>query len=371
MKTLQFAVLGVMLMCAVTCESANYAGWTVGTNAGGYGTILHTANSGVTWTRQGAPGQIADAFLESVYAVNPLTAWVVGGPANGYATIYRTTDGGSTWLRQGSAATLPGTGLGKVIARGNDIWAVGLNAILHSPDGGTTWTNRLPDGYGNITLQGLYTLDGKTVWVSGGSNQDGFATLLKSDDAGLTWARQSGGDVNKADHLLGISAVDEMTLWAVGGTGRGYIALNSIDGGTTWTEQPGFRGLYDINEVQALNDSVVWIAADNAVYWTTDGGENWKIEIAGPYTLDVSAVSVLQAWAVVGGTHDNIGDIWHTSDGGATWEEQGGMTLPSLSGVSFTPSAVPEPSSGVLIAVGAGVFVWRLRRRSGPRHPPH
>ena len=368
MKIVSLAVIGVILMCVLTCEGADYAGWAVGSSANGYGTILRTTDSGVTWTRQGgAQGQIAEAYFSSVYAVNPLTAWVVGNAASGYPTIYNTTDGGSTWLRQGSAATLPNVSLGKVIVRGSDIWAVGQDAILHSSDGGTTWANRLPDGYGNIILQGLYTLDGKTVWVSGG-NKDGYATLLKSEDAGLHWTRESGGDVSMADHLLGISAADEKNLWAVGGTGSGYIALHTTDGGTKWTTQAGFTGLYDINEVQALNDSEVWIAADNAVYRTTDGGENWNSESAGPYTLDVSAVSALQAWAVVSGSA-NIGEIWHTSDGGATWDVQGGM--PGLSGVSFAVSAVPEPSGGALLAVGTGVFFWVRRRRSTGKSELH
>ena len=360
MKILRDAAIGLILTWTLSSEGADYAGWAVGAAGGGYGTILRTADSGATRARQGL-GQIGDAGLSGVFAVNPLTAWVVGDAESGYATIYHTTDGGLTWSRKGSAAQVPNTTLRKVATFGDgNIWAVGPGAILHSSDGGASWANQIPAGFESVGLQGVFTPDGIHVWATGGV-LDGYATILKSSDGGLSWARQSAGGVTNADHLLGLSAVDANTAWAVGGKANenGYVALHTINGGDTWELQPGVVGVQDANEVCAVNSSVVWAACDGTVYRSSDAGENWIGKSKGPFTLGISAVSEEQAWAVVGGVQ---GEIWHTADSGVTWEEQGipGERLTSLSTVSFASSVIPEPATVVLLAGGLAAL-WRRR----------
>jgi photosystem II stability/assembly factor-like uncharacterized protein len=331
-----------------------YAGWTVGDqwNGDGPGTILRSTDSGETWLLQGE-GQIADVKLGGVFAVDPYTAWVVGDPDDGYATIYHTTDGGITWQRKGSVPDVPNTDLVKVAAYGdNKVWAVGnfptnggnsfISSILHTSDGGVTWINQIPAEYEDVKLQGVHTPDGTNVWVTGGPNKDGYALILKSTDAGLSWTRQSGGDVAEAAHLLGISAVDENTAWAVGGDviDWAYIALHTTDGGTTWVRQDGVEGLYDANEVYAVNASVVWAACDHSVYWSTNGGESWDNHNVAPYTMDISAVSSQEAWAVRNGVGASI---YHTADGGSTWtmlEELNGEQLPQVQTISVATQPI-------------------------------
>ena len=369
MKTWKLAMIGATLAGVLSSTGAEYAGWAVGYNADGYGTILRSADSGNTWTRQGA-GQIADIPLTGVSAVTPGIAWVVGGAAGGYATLYHTSDGGNTWERKGSSdpgspGYVPDVSLGKVHAvDDHNVWAVGNGAILHTSDGGGTWTNQLPAGYEGVSLQGVYTPDGMTVWVTGG-NKDGYATILKSSDAGLSWTRQSGGDVNVADHILGISAPDVNTAWAVGGTGDEYVMLHTTDGGDTWTRQTGVYGTWDANEVCAVNASVVWAACDMAVFRSTDAGEIWQANSTADYTLGISAVNAQEAWAVRA-TYN--GTIYHTSDGGVTWaklDQLGGQDLPALCNISFATQPIPEPSTLMLWLglVGTGTLRLRQRRR--------
>jgi photosystem II stability/assembly factor-like uncharacterized protein len=67
----------------------------VGDSADGYGTILHTTDSGNTWVRQGKAGEVPDVGLRSVSAVDEANAWVVGENV-----ILRTRDGGEHWVQQ-------------------------------------------------------------------------------------------------------------------------------------------------------------------------------------------------------------------------------------------------------------------------------
>ena len=326
-----------------------YAGWAAGNLWDNYGTILRSTDSGKTWTRQGH-GQIAAVNMSGVCAVDPDTAWVVGN-SDGYATIYHTTDGGSTWVRKGSAANLPDVDLTKVHGPDdNHVWAVGgslsESVILHTSNGGATWTNQLPAGYEGILLQGVYAPDSNTVWVTGGP-RDGYPTLLKSTDAGVSWTRQSGGDVALPgnDHILDISAVDSETAWAIGGndlSGGNWFVLKTDDGGATWIQQT--KGAHDGNNVCAVDASTVWTASDSVICWSSDGGDSWGVHNSEEYTMGISSVSSQQAWAV---TFYFNGTIRHTTDGGAGWTvltELDGKTLPPLWTVSFSTDPVPVPT---------------------------
>jgi photosystem II stability/assembly factor-like uncharacterized protein len=335
MRRLWLGVLGLVLACAGNSEGALYAGWTVGNVWGdGHATILRSADSGVSWTRQGI-GQVADANMSGVFAVDPLTAWVVGDSDAGYATIYHTTDGGLTWGRKGTAAQVPNTALRKVATFGDEnVWAVGPGTILHSGDGGATWANQIPAGYERTPLQGVYTPDGVTVWATG-EHKDGYATILKSSDGGLSWTRQSGGDVGLLDHVLGISAVDANTAWAMGGSGAGggeWTVLGTTDGGATWTQQK--QGGHDGNEVCAVNALTVWAVSDSTIQRTTDGGTYWDESTSQEFTMGISAVDSQQAWAVSSGWSEAI---QRTSDGGNSWgklTQLGGEGMPGLWTVS-------------------------------------
>lgn len=331
------ATLPLLLAAAVPTAWADpYAGWTVGNRTNGYGTVLRTQDSGTNWTRQGA-GQIADVNLYGVAAVNASTAWAVGDPQGGYATIYRTTDGGAAWVRKGSLTNVPNTELSKVFAiSAGEAWAVGMGAILHTSDGGDSWTNRIPTAYKSISFQGICSPDGVNVWATGGS-YNGCATILKSGDGGLTWMQQTNGDVSLADHLLGISAVNASTAWTVGGNlGGGYVVLRTSDGGTTWTTNYTF-GFGDANEVSAVNATTVWVACDGQILRSTNRGKDWDAPSSPPFTMGISAVSSKEAWAVVNGESTRSGSILHTRDGGTTWITQGisGETLAPLWTVSF------------------------------------
>lgn len=367
--------LGVFLACAAAAGAqSNYAGWAVGDVWDGHGTIIRSTDSGNTWTRQGA-GQIANVGLSGVWAVDPWTAWVVGPPDGGYATIYHTTDGGATWVRKGSANAgspdyVPNIELGKVHAAGDEVWIVGYGGtVLHTSDGGATWVNRSPAGYEDVQLQGVYALDGNTVWATG-NTMDGYATILKSTDAGMSWTRQSGGDVtNVVNNLLAISAVDADTAWAVGG--NGFDVLKTIDGGETWTRDPHFGGSYDMNDVHAVSASTVWVAHDFNICWSTNGGTAWATGsdhgLGGGFAfMGISAVSDLEAW----GSHvapDSTGFVCHTTDGGLTWTtvgQIGGEQLPDLWKISFAPQPIPEPTAPVLLCLSVvGLGRYRHRRR--------
>ena len=341
MKKFLYISVSLFLIISSVGKCADYVGWTVGAKNNGYGAIYSTVNSGSTWIRQGS-NQIANANLSGVFAVDPKTAWAVGDVNSNYATIYYTDDGGTVWSRKGfGQPALQDISLAKIHVSSNNIWAIGKNAILRSIDNGNSWTNCLPIEYTNTLLQGVFSINGSTVWVSGeGTSHVDFATMLKTTDAGQTWIRQTEGYITNANHLLGISAANTQTLWAVGG--NDFLVLHSDNGGNLWTKQPSQGGLGDANEVFAVNTQTVWVAADPYIEWTNNGGLTWTNKTTMDYTMGISAVNTQEVWSVVRDPLYNLGYIYHTGDGGATWDAQVFTNTP-LWTISFAQQAIPEP----------------------------
>lgn len=344
---------------------AGYAGWAVGEDANNNGIIIHTTDSGATWQQQGA-GMFSGAALLDVFALDRSTAYAVGEVANGFSSIYRTTDAGLSWNRIGSSADLPNAVLYKIsMPDAQNIWAVGPGTIVHSGDGGASWINQTPAGYSSTPLQGVSSPDGLNVWATGLA-KDGYATALKSTDAGLTWTRQSNGLDPDADHLLGIAALDGNTAWAVGGPDG--AVFKTTNGGEKWdfvvSAEPG----HDANELKIVNTDTIWVACDSTIDWTFDGGSTWNSYNTADYTMQISVADQTNVWAISEGISTHL---FHTGDGGLNWEEQtlpGGVPLRNLHSVSFASEAVPEPAGLALMVVVAGAcagfFVRRVRAKN-------
>ena len=361
MKILFYISIYLIIFYSSSSKGEDYAGWTVGKARNGYGAIYRTIDSGKNWVRQGS-NQIANADLNGVYAVDPLTAWVVGVAESNYATIYNTIDGGVTWNRKGlGQSTLQGISLGKVHVSSNNIWAVDTGVILHSSDNGDSWTNCLPIEYTNTLFQGVFSINGDIVWVSGsgiGNNGSDFATILKTTTTGQSWTRQSGGAITNVDHLLGISAADTQTLWAVGG--GGFIVLRSDNGGSSWILQSQESDFGDANEVYAVDSNTVWVAADNFIQWSNDSGITWSNKTSVNYTMGISAVNKAEAWIAISDNIINTGYVWHTSNNGETWENQL-SSAPPLWTISFARESIPEPFY-LLFIIYQLLFINYLRK---------
>jgi photosystem II stability/assembly factor-like uncharacterized protein len=205
-------------------------------------------------------------------------------------------------------------------------------------------------------------------WTVGDSWDDGsatgsYGTILRSTDSGKTWIRQGAGQIADV-HLWGVFAVDAYIAWAwaVGDSG---VILHSSDGGVTWMIH--FTPEHEIIHLQgvyAVNPSTVWVAGDNNIYWTHDGGENWDdgghhgLAACGqPHApgvfFSITAVSAQKAWGTFAGT---TGCVANTIDGGDSWttiNQLDGEYLPSMEDISF--ATLPIYPDYLIISMIEGV----------------
>jgi photosystem II stability/assembly factor-like uncharacterized protein len=125
--------------------------------------------------------------------------------------------------------------------------------------------------------------------------------------------------------IKGVKGLSRTEAWAAS---LGGAILHTTDGGATWNVVPHpTTAINDVNRIDALGSSDVWIASPNQEHGgnsnmihTQDNGLTWRQEPLpnvpddhGP--MSVNAVSPLVAWTAL----NRSGNVYRTLDGGANW----------------------------------------------------
>ena len=175
--------------------------------------------------------------------------------------------------------------------------------------------------------------------------------ILLTADGGKTWqAKPSGTEVA----LYNVKFVDEQNGWICGQDG---LILHTTDGGETWHKQES--GITQpIFALSFVDKNRGWAVSEQATYLhTTSGGESWEtghieasvegvseeatLAMGDPVLYDIQFIDEKTGWMV-----GEFGKIYHTTDGGTTWNEQqntllghagidDALNLPAWFGVRF------------------------------------
>jgi photosystem II stability/assembly factor-like uncharacterized protein len=179
--------------------------------------------------------------------------------------------------------------------------------------------------------------------------------VWKTDDAGITWAPVSDGQITSTGSIgsIDVAPSNPNHVWV--GTGSAAIRSNviigrgvykSLDAGTTWS----FMGLKESGQIGGIkvhpfNTDTVWLAAlgspfgpndERGIFKTTDGGRTWKKtlfvnnETGGrDIEVDWENPDILYAamykgfrkgWDIISGGPASEGGIYKSRDGGETWK---------------------------------------------------
>ena len=192
------------------------SGWRSAVGAGG---VFAQTFDDVTWrTRTVAPGA-----LRGVACVGNLAGWVAGD--GGF--VAHTDDGGVTWSAEDAhvTETLHTIRFG---TRSIGVIAGARGTLAVTGDGGASW--RVTPPLTTATLHGAaVTADGARILVVG----DGGA-LLRSSDAGVTWAASASAFASGAD-LRGVATDSEAHVVLVVDARGGIWA--SSDGGASFVAE--------------------------------------------------------------------------------------------------------------------------------------
>lgn len=291
-------------------------------------------------------------------------------------------------------------------------WAVGERGVIWlTDDGGRHW--RLADSPVNCRLDAVHFVDDQHGWAVGGwvhaYTHRSSAVVLQTDNGGQRWRRIATPTLPA---LCDVQMLDKHRGWAIGDGSAMYPAgvFRTDDGGRSWHARPGVVGrdwlaasfhdrargvcvgrdgaLFHITsdriqtaaapppdwrhlrDVQ-LDGNLGWIVGDGGrVLQTRDGGGSWQ-----PVALPSGAGSLHDFQAVaMAGEHCWIagspgGFIWHSADGGATWQKQAtGISTP-LAAITFLDEqrGWAAGALGTILATRDGGRTWRVQRSGGKR----
>jgi hypothetical protein len=279
---------------SISCVSTSVC-WMVGGGEGGGANIAKTTDGGVTWTDVTPAGWLDSYVSDSVDCLSATDCWIGGqnwdsfgpDPLDGTPWLAHTTDGGSTWTIFTNLPTLPQnddpngtylidaiscTSATDCVAAGGLNDGAGLAEVITTSDGGDTWTLST-----DPTLRGVQDIFGLSCVPTGGLPVCDVAGAaleaegpleITSTDGGSTWSGIETYD--NTGWFQAISCPDAQHCWASGG-GTTVALLGTADGGASWSERTADT-TNEVGSVSCASVSFCVSTADNAVWYTTDGG---------------------------------------------------------------------------------------------------
>lgn len=287
--------------------------WASGTG----GTVVRTVDGGTTWDVFAVPGADTLQFRD-VVAFDAETALALSiGPGEA-SRIVKTTDGGETWrtvfVNDEPDAFFDGLafwGTRRGVAYSDSVDEVFV--VIVTDDGGETW-RRLPasalppaaEGEGGFAASGtlIHTRGDRLGWIGTGNASP--ARVLRTDDAGATWAAAEvplvageaagaasvtfrddrhgvalGGDIGAPDEFSDAVAItaDGGRTWAAGGQlpfpGAAYGAAYVPDSDALVAVGPGGVGL-------SRDDGRTWTLVDDRTFWGIAAAGPDAVWLVGP-----------------------------------------------------------------------------------------
>ncbi len=325
-----FTATAIGLSAGTTYHYRAYATNSAGTSYGADATFATApALVGYGWTNQsaklvaaGEPGTFHLRDIDHVAVAGTTRLFVTSNSSAG-AIVYRSDDGGATFAATSAAAdTFQAL---CVRSDGLTVFGAGYGKVWKSTDAGASWTRTTLMGSGYFTDIHFAT-DSVGYAVGGVSGGVSLVRGFRTSDGGTTWlamaARESPYDRGYYDAGCAPDASHPDDVWVAQGTGITYL-LHSTDGGTTWVESD------TMSEVTSLcfkDANTGWgaggIGRNCGVYRYVKG---YWVQAATPsLTAEESLTAIafapdgLNGWAV-----GNEGTILHSTDGGATWTQEG------------------------------------------------
>lgn len=295
---------------------------------GSKGEIFKTNNGGSDWYKVESG---TNYRLNSIYFIDSDTGWIGGwdyyGVGGHDGLALKTTDGGNSW----SIISTGNTSMQSIcFVNQSTGYSAGYYDIKKTIDGGITWTNITPNGYGGF--RSVCTLNTDTVFVVG---LDGI--IFCSNDGGINWFPKFTATENDFNN---IQMVNTNIGYIVGELGT---VLKTQDGGNSWLllSSGTAKHLTSIRFTDEFNGFCLINYGE--VLKTTDAGATWKnIMIGDDYLLYSLCASSKTTLHFYGSKSNSMGQdsnfIFRSTDAGETWNTTYNEFLKPISSIFFIDS---------------------------------
>ena len=332
--------------------------------------ILRSRDGGKTW-------QPLSLLGETVYELSylPAVGRVVALARSG---AFYSGDLGTTWKRTGSGVAAARVTSLAAVGTGGQVLVAGLEdcsrSIARSADGGKTWqlqeTRALGENHGVSTLWDVLSLASapsrpQRVYAIAINN------LLRSDNGGVTWT-QNGGISGQHRAVIAVHPTDQNLLFVAGQSGL----LRSRDGGRTWS---AVLSEYPFNDVTTVvfdpgqPQRMLAASGYGGLTRSLDGGATWQ-PVPGTDFLPMSAIAVhprdsnlMLASSPFVSPSEGIPSLYRSVDGGSTWTPGDSGVEGVIRGLTFSADGtrgIAVGDEGVFQSTNGGVN-WQ-RVEGGP-----
>ena len=207
-----------------------------------------------------------------------------------------------------------------------------------SPDGGTTWSAN-QDFLPNLSISAIVfdPVNPATVYMGTGEASAGLVGIgaFKSTDGGVTWQflPATNVDANPDWRFVNRIAVNPsqpgVLLAGVTNANRSAGGIyRSTDGGQSWTKAAAMRALDIAFDPNTPSNALAGLD-DGTLAYSRDGGATWAHTAAlvaqpsggqGNSSRAEIAFARSQRGLVYTSIDNNKGEVWRSTDSGATWE---------------------------------------------------
>lgn len=267
--------------------------------------------------------------LKGIQMLSHTSGWTCGDAG----TILHTTDGGETW----TSIILTGSDLHQIVFKDESVGIVvgDGGTVFTTINGGANWVSKNSNTSSQLRT---VTYAGENIFYAAGEN----GTIIKSTDNGNTWIVLTSGTTER---LFCVSAIGN-NLW-VGG--RNGLMLFSNNAGSSFNSMSS-PASDDIKDIQFISNQTGFACGSNSIFlYTSNGGANWESRSVGIITglNGIHFINESVGWTVGGN-----GTLYNTTNAGASWTavaSSTGQDLNSIYSLDGT-TAWAVGNSGVIIS---------------------